>query len=159
KSGVRGFAFSLRKEANPLGIRVSLLEPGSIGTEMVDESPERQREMQEELKMLSADDVARAEFYVLSQPERCDVVQLQLRPHIQIVGNTMKRSFGYGLLGAGGFGRFSLGAYMKMPDLHCLAVADSNPAAASRLAGEFGIDACNSAAELFARPDIDIVHL
>jgi NAD(P)-dependent dehydrogenase (short-subunit alcohol dehydrogenase family) len=38
KSGVRGFATSLRKEANPLGIKVSLIEPGSIGTDMVDES-------------------------------------------------------------------------------------------------------------------------
>ncbi|RYD60963.1 MAG: SDR family oxidoreductase [Verrucomicrobiaceae bacterium] len=85
KSGVRGFARSLRKEANPLGIRVSLIEPGTIGSDMVDESCEQQREMQASLKMLRAEDVARAIFLVASQPERCDVIELQVRPHLQII--------------------------------------------------------------------------
>ena len=85
KSGVRGFARSLRKEANPLGIRVSLVEPGSIGSDMVDETCEQQREMQESLKMLKAEDVARAIFFLASQPARCDVIELQVRPHLQIV--------------------------------------------------------------------------
>jgi len=85
KSGVRGFARSLRKEANPLGIRVSLIEPGSIGTDMVDETCEQQREMQASLKMLQAEDVARAIFLVASQPARCDVIELQVRPHLQII--------------------------------------------------------------------------
>lgn len=85
KSGVRGFATSLRKEANPLGIKVSLIEPGSIGTDMVDESPERQREMIEELLMLRAEDVASAIHFMLCQPENCDVVTLQLRPHLQLI--------------------------------------------------------------------------
>ena len=85
KAGVRGFARSLRKEANPLGIRVSLIEPGSIGSDMVDETCEQQREMQESLRMLQADDVARAIFLVASQPARCDVIELQVRPHLQII--------------------------------------------------------------------------
>jgi NADP-dependent 3-hydroxy acid dehydrogenase YdfG len=85
KAGVRGFAGSLRKELNPHGIRVSLIEPGSIGTEMVDESAAEQQRMQEEMKMLRADDVARAILFVLTQPERSDVIHLQVRPHLQIV--------------------------------------------------------------------------
>jgi NAD(P)-dependent dehydrogenase (short-subunit alcohol dehydrogenase family) len=85
KCGVRGFAYSLRKEANPLGISVSLIEPGSIGTDMVDETPERQRVMQDEFRMLRADDVARSIAFVVAQPKRCDVIKLQLRPHLQIV--------------------------------------------------------------------------
>jgi NAD(P)-dependent dehydrogenase (short-subunit alcohol dehydrogenase family) len=85
KSGVRGFARSLRKEANPLGIRVSLIEPGTIGSDMVDESCEQQRAMQESHKMLQAEDVARAIFLVASQPARCDVIELQVRPHMQII--------------------------------------------------------------------------
>jgi NADP-dependent 3-hydroxy acid dehydrogenase YdfG len=85
KAGVRGFAGSLRKELNPHGIRVSLIEPGSIGTDMVDESAAEQQRMQEEMKMLRADDVARAILFVLTQPERSDVIHLQVRPHLQIV--------------------------------------------------------------------------
>lgn len=85
KSGVRGFARSLRKEANPLGVRVSLIEPGTIGTDMVDETCEQQRAMQESHKMLQAEDVARAIVLVASQPARCDVIELQVRPHLQII--------------------------------------------------------------------------
>ena len=85
KFGVRGFARSLRKEANPLGVRVSLIEPGAIGSDMVDETCEQQRRMQEELRMLRAEDVARAIFLIASQPSRCDVIELQVRPHLQLI--------------------------------------------------------------------------
>jgi NAD(P)-dependent dehydrogenase (short-subunit alcohol dehydrogenase family) len=85
KFGVRGFARSLRKEANPLGIRVSLIEPGAIGTDMVDETCEQQRAMQEAHKMLRSEDVARAIVLVACQPARCDVIELQVRPHLQII--------------------------------------------------------------------------
>ena len=85
KAGVRGFAYSLRKEANPLGIRVSVIEPGSIGTDMVDESLEQQRAMQEDLKMLKPEDIARGILFILSQPERCDVITMQVRPRLQII--------------------------------------------------------------------------
>lgn len=85
KCGVRGFAASLRKEANPAGVRVSLIEPGSIGTDMVDESPEEQRRMQEEMKMLRPEDIARCVLHVLTQPPLCDVIQLQVRPHLQLI--------------------------------------------------------------------------
>ena len=84
KCGVRGFAYSLRKDVNPLGISVSLIEPGSIGTDMVDETLEQQREMQDQMRMLHADDIARSIAFVVSQPKRCDVIKLQLRPHLQI---------------------------------------------------------------------------
>ena len=85
KSGIRGFAGSLRKEANQAGIRVSLIEPGSIGSDMVDETPEQQRRMQEEGRMLRAEDVARALFFIASQPAGCDVITLQVRPHLQLI--------------------------------------------------------------------------
>ncbi|WP_367871220.1 SDR family oxidoreductase [Luteolibacter sp. Populi] len=85
KCGVRGFAYSLRKDVNPIGISVSLIEPGSIGTDMVDETLEQQREMQDQMRMLSADDIARSIAFVVSQPKRCDVIKMQVRPHLQIV--------------------------------------------------------------------------
>ncbi len=85
KAGIRGFATSLRKEANPLGIKVSLIEPGTISSDMVDETPEQQEEMIADKRMLRAEDVARSIHFMLTQPDWCDVIQLQLRPHLQLI--------------------------------------------------------------------------
>lgn len=85
KAGIRGFAASLRKEANPLGIKVSLIEPGTVASDMVCESPERQQEMVREMRMLQASDVAQAIVFMLSQPDWCDIIKLQLRPHLQLI--------------------------------------------------------------------------
>jgi NAD(P)-dependent dehydrogenase (short-subunit alcohol dehydrogenase family) len=83
KSGIRGFSKSLRKEVNPLGIRVSLIEPGKVGTDMQEALPEEQEKAEQELTMLTSEDIARSVIYVLTQPDRCDVVMLQIRPRLQ----------------------------------------------------------------------------
>lgn len=85
KCGIRGFATSLRKEANPLGIKVSLIEPGTISSDMVDETMEQQMQMIADLRMLKSEDVANAIHFMLTQPEWCDVIQLKLRPHLQLI--------------------------------------------------------------------------
>jgi len=85
KSGIQGFSESLRKELNPLGIKVTLLEPGAVGTDMQLSTPEEQREKEENLEMLRAEDIAESVLYILSQPKRCDVVELKIRPHKQII--------------------------------------------------------------------------
>jgi len=85
KAGIRGFANSLRKEANPLRIRVSLIEPGTISSAMVDETAEQQKEMIAQLRMMPPEDVARAIHYMLIQPPTCDIISLQLRPHLQLI--------------------------------------------------------------------------
>jgi NAD(P)-dependent dehydrogenase (short-subunit alcohol dehydrogenase family) len=85
KAGIQGFAEALRKEVNQDGIKVSLIEPGKTGTDMQDASPEKQRKMIEKGEMLRAEDVAVATHYVLTQPPRCDVVVVQLRPHLQLI--------------------------------------------------------------------------
>ena len=64
---------------------MSLIEPGSVGTDMVDEPPERQREMTRELRMLRSEDVAESIIFMLRQPKYCDIVLLQLRPHLQLI--------------------------------------------------------------------------
>lgn len=43
KSGIQGFSEAFRKEANPKGIRVSLIEPGAVGTDMQPQTPEEQQ--------------------------------------------------------------------------------------------------------------------
>ena len=85
KSGVRGFSASLRKEANELGIRVTLIEPGSVGADMQEISPEEQREKIEKKEMLKAEDIAASVLYVLTQPERCDIVDLKIRPLKELI--------------------------------------------------------------------------
>lgn len=67
-------------------------------------------------------------------------------------------AIGYGLIGAGGFGRFCLEQYGELDGLRRIAVADQIANAARRLAEDFGLDAVE-VGELIDRPDIDIVHL
>lgn len=83
KSGIRGFSKSLRKEVNPHGIRVSLIEPGKVGTDMQDESPAEQEKAEQDLTMLTAEDIARSVMFVIGQPDRCDIVMLQVCPRLQ----------------------------------------------------------------------------
>lgn len=66
---------------------------------------------------------------------------------------------GYGLIGCGGFGRFCLEEYKQMPELRCIAVADSDEALARKTAKASGVECCASPEALLARPDIHIVHL
>jgi short-subunit dehydrogenase len=83
KAGIQGFSEALRKEVNKYGIKVTLIEPGAVGTDMQPESPAKQRKKQESEEMLKAEDIAAAIHYCLVQPKRCDVVVLQIRPHMQ----------------------------------------------------------------------------
>ncbi|GAA4084546.1 SDR family oxidoreductase [Mucilaginibacter panaciglaebae] len=85
KSAIRGFSESLRKEVNELGIKVTLIEPGAVDTEMQEASQEEKNQQKERLEMLEADDIAAAVIYAVEQPLRCDVVAIQLRPHLQVI--------------------------------------------------------------------------
>lgn len=85
KSAIQGFAESLRKEVNPDGIKVSLVEPGAVGSDMQDTTPAEERDNQQKGEMLRAEDIAVAVHYILTQPRRCDVVSLQIRPHLQLI--------------------------------------------------------------------------
>ena len=85
KAGIQGFSEALRKEVNPLGIKVTLIEPGAVGTDMQPQPPEEQRELIEKMEMLRAEDIAASIFYTITQPKRCDVVNLQIRPHLQSI--------------------------------------------------------------------------
>jgi NADP-dependent 3-hydroxy acid dehydrogenase YdfG len=83
KSGIQGFSEALRKEVNRDGIKVTLIEPGSVGTDMQQPSPEEQRQKEEQGEMLRAEDIAACVYYCLIQPKRCDVVEVRIRPHLQ----------------------------------------------------------------------------
>jgi NADP-dependent 3-hydroxy acid dehydrogenase YdfG len=83
KAGIEGFAAALRKELNEKGIKVSLIEPGSVSSDMASPSAERQREMIRDELMLRAEDIAVCVHFILTQPARTDVIVMQVRPHRQ----------------------------------------------------------------------------
>jgi len=85
KSGIQGFSESLRKEVNEQGIKVTLIEPGAVGTDMQPVSVPDQQKQQESQEMMRAEDIAYAVLYAITQPERCDVVDIKIRPHMQII--------------------------------------------------------------------------
>ncbi|KAF2341029.1 SDR family oxidoreductase [Flavobacterium tistrianum] len=85
KTAIRGFSTALRKEINPLGIKVSHVEPGAVTSDMQQDPKEVQKEKIKEMKMLEAEDIAMSVLFCLSQPKRCDIVSMQVRPHLQII--------------------------------------------------------------------------
>jgi NADP-dependent 3-hydroxy acid dehydrogenase YdfG len=85
KAGILGFSEALRKEVNELGIKVTLIEPGLVGSDMIEVPAEQQPAEIEALKMLKAEDIAMSVLYCLCQPKRSDVIYLQIRPHLQIL--------------------------------------------------------------------------
>jgi len=68
-------------------------------------------------------------------------------------------SLGLGLIGCGGFGRFCLEAYRKLPGIRPAAVADVVRSAAEQLGAEFDVPAHGDPHELIARDDVDVVHV
>lgn len=85
KGGIQAFTESLRKEANPKGIQISLIEPGAVGTDMQPYPPDEQRKKIETMEMLFAEDIARAIVFTISQPIRTSIVSMQVKPLRQII--------------------------------------------------------------------------
>jgi NAD(P)-dependent dehydrogenase (short-subunit alcohol dehydrogenase family) len=85
KAGIQGFAESLRNEINKQGIRVTLIEPGAVDTDMQPDETEEKKSATERHEMLTASDIAGAVIYALSQDARCDVVEIRLRPRLQLI--------------------------------------------------------------------------
>ena len=83
KGGIQSFAETLRKEVAEKNIRVTLIEPGSVGTDMQECSLEEQRAAIARHEMLYAEDVAEAIHFALTRPEHCDVLDLRIEPRLQ----------------------------------------------------------------------------
>jgi NADP-dependent 3-hydroxy acid dehydrogenase YdfG len=86
KWGVVGFSEGLRQECLHLGIRVTCVEPGYVDTELqghntnplVVQAAEKMREQIGEV--LTAEDIARAIVYTVSQPPHVSVNEVMIRP-------------------------------------------------------------------------------
>lgn len=85
KSGIQGFSEALRKELNPKGIKVSLIEPGAVDTDMQEGSEEEKLQKIAHQEMIPAREIAAAVLYCLDQPKHTDIVNIKIRPHLQLI--------------------------------------------------------------------------
>ena len=84
KFGVGAFSESLRQEFAPRHLRVSLVEPGAVDTELTDHLRDGVRETVRErfrdLERLAADDIADAIEYVVTRPRNVAINEILIRP-------------------------------------------------------------------------------
>jgi NADP-dependent 3-hydroxy acid dehydrogenase YdfG len=85
KWAVNAFSESLRQEVTGRGVRISLVEPGAVATELTDHitQPDARAasvQMYTSMRSLQADDVARAIRYVVSQPPHVAINEVLVRP-------------------------------------------------------------------------------
>jgi NADP-dependent 3-hydroxy acid dehydrogenase YdfG len=88
KHGVGAFGESLRQEVTKRHVRVSLVEPGAVDTELSDHLRAEIREtaMQrfEGVERLQAEDIADAISYIVTRPRRVAVNEVLIRPTEQV---------------------------------------------------------------------------
>jgi NADP-dependent 3-hydroxy acid dehydrogenase YdfG len=84
KHGVGAFSESLRQEVTERHVRVSLVEPGAVETELVEQNrPEIQEVIEGRLgsqRKLDAADIADAIAYVVTRPRHMAVNEILVRP-------------------------------------------------------------------------------
>ena len=86
KFGVVGFTEALRQEALHSKVRVCVIEPGFVDTELQghNDNPmvvERTEQMRQEIgELLQSEDIANAILYVVSQPPHVNVNEILIRP-------------------------------------------------------------------------------
>jgi NADP-dependent 3-hydroxy acid dehydrogenase YdfG len=89
KAGVNAFSEALRQEVTQQGVRVVVLEPGFVATELVDHISDpamraMAAQLQQSMTTLQPDDVAAAVLFAVSQPPHVAISELMIRPTDQI---------------------------------------------------------------------------
>src|SRR5256886_6342674 len=88
KFGVGAFSESLRQEAVPVGVRVTVIEPGAVATELAGHNrPEIREQIAkrfEGMTPIAAEDIARAVMYAIGQPANVSVNEVPVRPSGQV---------------------------------------------------------------------------
>ncbi len=84
KWGVGAFSESLRQEVTERHVRVCVVEPGAVATELADHIRDEIREVAmkrfADIEMLQADDIADAIAYVVTRPRRVAINEVLIRP-------------------------------------------------------------------------------
>ena len=88
KHAVGAFSEALRQEVTDRHVRVSLMEPGAVHTELAGQSRDGVREgvekMYNSMESLEAVDIADAISYIVTRPRRVAVNELLIRPTEQV---------------------------------------------------------------------------
>jgi NADP-dependent 3-hydroxy acid dehydrogenase YdfG len=88
KFGVGAFSESLRQEGVAIGVRVTLIEPGAVSTELVGHNrPEVREQISKrfgDIERLSAEDIAEAVLYAIGQPPHVSINEVLVRPSAQL---------------------------------------------------------------------------
>jgi NADP-dependent 3-hydroxy acid dehydrogenase YdfG len=84
KHGVGAFSESLRQEVTQRHVRVSLVEPGAVATELASHNrPEVQEQMRQRfgsVELMQAEDIADAIAYIVTRPRRVAINEVLIRP-------------------------------------------------------------------------------
>lgn len=85
KWGVNGFSEALRREVHQDGIKVTLIEPGIVATELTDHIPHQATKTRYEgivgqMEPLQSQDIAESIRFVVSQPRRVSINEVLIRP-------------------------------------------------------------------------------
>jgi NADP-dependent 3-hydroxy acid dehydrogenase YdfG len=87
KWGVGAFSEALRQELAPAGVRVVLVEPGAVATELLSHNSDAVKEEAAKsfdgVTPLAAEDIARAIVFALEQPENVSINEVLVRPTTQ----------------------------------------------------------------------------
>jgi clavulanate-9-aldehyde reducatase len=86
KFGVNGFSEGLRQEVAAANVRVTVIEPGMVATELAGHNThpmvlDAMKRMREEVgEPLTSEDIASAILYTVAQPDRVSINELMVRP-------------------------------------------------------------------------------
>ena len=85
KFGIVAFSESLRREVYKENIRVTVIEPGVVATELRDHIPHPATKQAvdawaESLRQLQPEDVAKAVLFAVSQPDHVNINEILMRP-------------------------------------------------------------------------------
>jgi NADP-dependent 3-hydroxy acid dehydrogenase YdfG len=85
KWAVNAFSESLRQEVTGRGVRIGLVEPGAVTTELTEhitqpEAKAASEQMHASMHALHAEDIARAVLYLVTQPPHVAVNEMLVRP-------------------------------------------------------------------------------
>ena len=84
KAGIDAFAETLRKEiSEEKNIKVTVIQPGSVGTDMQECTEDEKREAIANHEMLYAEELAETIVFALTRSARTDVVTLRVEPRVQ----------------------------------------------------------------------------
>ena len=84
KAAVRSLAHNINLEEWENGIRASVINPGEVATEIMDQRPRVIRQSELDLT-LRPDDVARAVMFVVGLPKRATIGDISIRPTVPFV--------------------------------------------------------------------------